>query len=70
MTPQYRIQQTSPATWELDRASKDGGWIFVGYFDSQGAAQNKMTECIAAGAWSAPPSQYYDAFGQATAEQK
>jgi hypothetical protein len=60
----YRLQQIAPATWELARASKDGGWILVGFFDSEVAAQNKMAGCIAAEGWIAPAPQYFDAAGQ------
>lgn len=64
MTPQYRIQESSPNVWELDRAIADG-WQFVGYFASEAAAQNKMADCIASDEWVAAPAQYFDALGKA-----
>jgi hypothetical protein len=64
--PQYRILQTGPIAWELDRALVgDGGWRFVGSFDSEIAAQTRLAELVAADAWKPSEPQYFDATGQA-----
>jgi hypothetical protein len=71
MTPQYRIQQVGPSTFELDRASASGAWVLISFHDTQASAQNKMSDCITADAWSPPAPQFFDALGQAIAvEQK
>jgi hypothetical protein len=64
--PQYRILQTSPTVWELDRALAGGGWRNCGSFDSEVAAQTKLAELVAADAWVAATPQYFDVLGQAT----
>jgi hypothetical protein len=61
---QYRVLQVTPSSWELD-AAYEGGWRFVGKFDTLDAAQTKMSELVTVAAWHPPAPTYYDAKGQA-----
>jgi hypothetical protein len=61
---QFRILQTAPSVWELDRTA-EGEWRVVDKFDSAEAAQTKLAELVAAAAWHRPAPTYFDGKGQA-----
>jgi hypothetical protein len=65
---QYRVLQVAPSSWELD-AAYEGGWRFVGRYNTSEEAQAKLAELVEAGSWRPARPTYYDGSGKAVVSE-